>query len=113
MDLIFDGSASELDKIYDLKKPVTEYKIIIVETSCYATGQGWISNTTSIVLPKVNNIIFQYGNYYTLGSDSTGSNFNLQIFWHFPEAASMVIDAIGIVPETNTDMKVRRIYGIK
>lgn len=112
MDLIFDGAASELEKAYKLLKPVTDYKMLIVETSCYTIDQGWISGTTSIVIPKVNNVKFQYGYYYTYGSNPTG-NYNLQIFWHFPTADSIIVDAVGIVPDLNTDMRVTKIYGFK
>lgn len=113
MDLIFDGAASELNKPYSLLKPVTDYKMIVAETSCNTVGQGWISGITSIIMPKVNNIKFQYGNYYTFGSDPSGARYNLQIFWHFPTASTIMIDDIGIVPETNTGMRITKIYGFK
>lgn len=110
MDIIFDGAASQVGTVYNLLKPVTDYKMIVAETSCYnVSAKGWIDGSTCIVAPKVSNVKYQYGHYHAYGH----SDYNLDIFWHFPSSTSMLVDQIEIVPNTNTDMRVKKIYGFK
>lgn len=112
MDLIFDGAASEVNKSYALLKPITDYKMLYVEVSCYNRGTpGWINHHTCILMPKVSNVLYQYGclMYCWQNNDME----RVSAFWHFPAASTLMTDALEEIPEMDTDTRITKIYGLK
>lgn len=115
MDVIFDGEASEKGKTYNLLKPITDYKMLIVENTWYnSTSAGWLTGYADIVMPKVTNVKSQYGNLVHRGSaDQKETDKSVGMYWHFPTATSVIPDIIQIMPDYNINMKITKIYGIK
>lgn len=113
MDLIFSGTAGTKGSVYNLTKPITDYKELRVEIEGFnVENQGWMYGYGIIVHPGVSDVPAQYGCYqygYTL---SLGSNLMFCAYFHFPTADTMKIDAVGEL-DIITNQRVTKIYGIK
>lgn len=113
MDLIFGGAAGTKGTVYNLSKLITDYKQIIVEIEGYKTAvQGWIKAYQTIVYPSVSTIEAQYGCYQYSSTLSLGSNLMFCVFFHFPTADKVRIDAVGEL-DIITNQRISKIYGIK
>lgn len=114
MEIIFDGTAGEKGKTYDLLKPVTDYKILIAETKAYSIPKSsWLMRYAVIPVPEISNMISQYGYFIHRGLEELEVNKNATVSWHFPTAYSMIIDTIQVIPDHVIDSRVTKIYGIK
>lgn len=115
MEVIFDGEATEVNKTYSLLKSVTDYKLLIVEISCYnIRPANWMTGYTEIPMPKATNAKYQYGNIIYRGtSDIKETDKNVAAYWHYPNADSIIIDLIQDIPDYIVNTRITKIYGIK
>lgn len=113
MDVIFDGAASEQGKTYNLLKPITEYKVLLVEIACYNHElNDWINDEKCIPMPKISNVKYQYNCYFYGELSTTGVYEKLTIFWNFPSAKTVSVGVTEVM-KGNTDIRITKIYGIK
>lgn len=112
MDLLFDGNANTDGSTYSLTKPVTDYKMMIVEIQVYSNGEGWIRGYENIINPITSTLRNQYGHlrYYKINN---GEETKASIFWHFPETNRMMIDKVEDDGKVNVNTRVTKIYGMK
>lgn len=112
VDLIFDGNANSDGSTYSLTKPVTDYKMLVVEMQVFSNGEGWIRGYENVMNPIISTLRNQYGHlhYYKVYN---GEETKACIFWHFPKEKSMVIDKVEDDGKVNVNTKVSKVYGIR
>lgn len=113
MDILFEGAAGNKGSEYALLKPITDYKILIVEIEGYHTlFNGWVNGYEVIVNPIISSVSTQYGCFQYSNTSKLGEKLTFCVYFHFPEARTLHIDGGGLLPAI-TSNRVSKIYGIK
>lgn len=109
MELLFNGNAGTSGQTYQLLKPITDYKVIVIDLSAYydQPGGGWIKRNELILNPVVSNVEAQYFHLLSVfGSE------RCCIWWKFPTATTMEIDGKDDISILR-DIRIAKIYGMK
>lgn len=113
IDTLFSGTADTEGEIYNLTKPITDYRELTIEMEGFNTSSnGWMKGYQTIIYPIVSSVRYQYGCYHYSNPLASYSRAVFCTLFHFPSAVSFQIDEIGRL-ENITGQRISKIYGIK
>lgn len=117
MEVLFDGVANQEGNSYQLAKPITEYKCLLIEYGIKYSTNNWGKQQRLIPNPVISNFTFEYSNIL-LTYFKNNALYEYGAACYFPTAGSMKVGwlAKGDAADTANgviDTAILKVYGIK
>lgn len=115
MDVLFEGDADKTKVAYELLKPVSDYRIVVVENAerISTNPERWRTSSAWIIKPIVSDMSQQYVSASGFNSYVKDGKLGISdISWHFPTNSTFMVDTKSLRFDVDA-IKISHIYGIK